>query len=416
MDNLSENRWVRRSRPWVRRLMVGYSLAQASFSLYNQGKQLYEEQLKYQVSVPASDPVYEDLHRWLLDNTEKKSMKSLSVRSNIRDRRDASTSVYYDGSMPQRLTIDGHRIAVRVISAELGESNNESPQDWISTKDRRKIVFTSPSAVGRDAVLDFIQERVQERAIKGSPPRLHVARSWGWDSAGEIPRRPLSSVILKKGQMEELCEDVEFFLGNQDAYARLGQPWHRGYLFQGPPGTGKSSLANALASHYGWDIFYLSLSDMKGDVDLINLVSSLPPKAMLLLEDVDVASAATKRDDEGKRSTLSGLLNALDGVATPSGLITVMTTNHPEKLDPALVRSGRIDREVTISNLSEDQILRMLVSAGVRVKTLPSHLMRGAKLSPAELSDLLKGHIGEADSKIIEAVRELIEEANSAAR
>jgi len=62
-----------------------------------------------------------------------------------------------------------------------------------------------------------------------------------------------------------------------------------------------------------------------------------------LLEDVDVFHSATERDDEGSGVTLSGLLNALDGIATPRGLLTVTTTNDPSALDVAVIRPGRVD-------------------------------------------------------------------------
>lgn len=109
-------------------------------------------------------------------------------------------------------------------------------------------------------------------------------------------------------------------------------PSRLGYLFSGPPGTGKSSLAFALAGHFGLPVYVLSLSlPQLTDKGLEELFASTPFHCILLLEDVDATEpltragsrtrAPTKDEDKKKKSTvtLSGLLNAIDGVAAAEG-------------------------------------------------------------------------------------------------
>jgi mitochondrial chaperone BCS1 len=112
-----------------------------------------------------------------------------------------------------------------------------------------------------------------------------------------------------------------------------------------------------LASALGLDICILSLTERGVDDDqLRSLLAVVPERSLLLLEDVDCVCRG--RDVEGDVS-FSGLLNALDGVCASEGRILVMTTNHPEQLDPALGRPGRVDLEVEVPHADTEQAARM---------------------------------------------------------
>lgn len=397
--------WFKK-KGWPAKLMAAYGLSQAALTLWGQGRTWVDAATNYQVSVSSSDPVWDNLHAWMVANTDMKSLRSLSAHTR-RKGRTSSVALAYDGSRTQTLDIDGHRVVIRVE-----DKNGVGPESHMLRPDR-KMSFTTRTLAGRDAVLAFISERAAEAAAEDNPPSLWMANSWGWEDRTPLTARPLDSVILKDGQMEGIVADLESFLAHEGDYAHLGQPWHRGYLLKGSPGTGKSALAKALAFRFGWDVYYLNLSDLKGDTNLLKLVASIPPQSLLLLEDIDVASAATSREEGDKRSTLSGLLNALDGVTTPHGLITIMTTNHPERLDPALLRSGRVDKELHLSNLSDEQMRRMVQSAVGDSPTLTDiPELRGA-LSPAEVADALKASIGRSKLRRYAAVSAIVHKANS---
>src|SRR5690606_5301281 len=106
----------------------------------------------------------------------------------------------------------------------------------------------------------------------------------------DLPLRDLETDVLADGLMERLVDDLEGFFAAETAWGRLGIPWHRGYLLSGPPGTGKTSVVKALASHFGMDLYYAPLADLREDANLIDLVSAVRPRSLLLLEDVDVLS------------------------------------------------------------------------------------------------------------------------------
>src|SRR5690242_12373114 len=151
----------------------------------------------------------------------------------------------------------------------------------------------------------------------------------GWDYVAGYAPRLLDSVVLESGEKELLVKDVEQFRKSKRRYQRLGVPYHRGYLFYGPPGTGKTSLVSALAAHFGLSIYTINLTDFN-DRTLMNAVNQVPPKSILLFEDVDCikgsqarvdaksaasGSSAAGKDNSSTQNTvtLSGLLNVLDG-------------------------------------------------------------------------------------------------------
>jgi len=160
---------------------------------------------------------------------------------------------------------------------------------------------------------------------------------------------------------------------------------HKPQLLHGPPGTGKTSLSLALAGAFGLELYLCHLPSIREDSELDRLFSALPPRCIVLLEDIDAVGTSRKghydgpksEDKEGKegkegeeedsgnesddsskdiqrgsRCTLSGLLNVLDGVSSQEGRIVLMTSNMAHKLDKALIRPGRIDKMIFLGNIS----------------------------------------------------------------
>jgi len=189
-------------------------------------------------------------------------------------------------------------------------------------------------------------------------PHEHAEHSH-WRGLEPRRTRPLSTVVASSEPGPDiLLEDMKAFLGREDWYAQRGVPYRRGYLFHGPPGCGKTSFVTAAAGKLSCPIYVLNLADpYLSDLGLLKLVTDAQPRSILLVEDVDAAfhevlgkpgapaSGGNAQRDGAHMGqlTFSGVLNALDGVAGQEGKIVVMTTNHPEKLDPALVRPGRVD-------------------------------------------------------------------------
>lgn len=151
-----------------------------------------------------------------------------------------------------------------------------------------------------------------------------------------------------------LIQDLENFVKRRDYYRRIGKAWKRGYLLYGPPGTGKSSLVAAMAKFLNYDIFYLDVTDVESNADLKSLLISTSNRSMLVIEDVDCCNNRDSLVDHSNKLTLSGILNFTDGLwsCCTDERIIVFTTNHKEKLDPALLRPGRMDMHVHLSYCS----------------------------------------------------------------
>lgn len=196
---------------------------------------------------------------------------------------------------------------------------------------------------------------------------IYEARTSEWAPFGEPRRRrQFESVILDKGIGERILADVTEFLNSRDWYSQRGVPYRRGYLLHGPPGCGKTSYITALAGKLGYDICQLNLSNAALSDERINyLLSVTPPQVETVIEDIDAAFLSRDNIDMSKsayqglgRVTLSGILNVLDGVASSEERIIFMTSNYPEKLDPALTRPGRVDMKVYIGYASDEQLAK----------------------------------------------------------
>lgn len=241
-----------------------------------------------------------------------------------------------------------------------------------------------------------------------SPKETRHRGDYLWTKVAARPSRPIETVVLDQAQKDSVLLDINEYLhpSTPHWYANRGIPYRRGYLFHGPPGTGKTSLSFAIAGVFGLDIYCVSLLEPTlTEEDLGVLFNNLPRRCVVLLEDIDTAGLGRTGGEEGsdqgsgddtdagdtfpgvsKKNTrkkrlirkkknprsdsdtdeptgisLSGLLNAIDGVASHEGRVLVMTTNHPEKLDPALIRPGRVDMEVEFTLATRAQIQEIFI-------------------------------------------------------
>ena len=225
-------------------------------------------------------------------------------------------------------------------------------------------------------------------AVKDRQRKLfsnNPSKNWyGWKSSKwnhvqfEHPAT-FDTLAMETKKKEEIKKDLKKFREGKEYYAKIGKAWKRGYLLYGPPGTGKSTMIAAMANYLNYDVYDLELTTVKDNSELRSLLIETTNKSIIVIEDIDCSLDLTgqrekkkekdgdeeeknpiekkmKEDGENKASqvTLSGLLNFIDGLWSACGgeRLIVFTTNYVDKLDPALIRRGRMDKHIEMSYCS----------------------------------------------------------------
>ena len=235
-------------------------------------------------------------------------------------------------------------------------------------------VLTTKQAVVRELIREIMDSArvLEQRRVRG-----YISGCGWWRRLPTYQPRKLATVDIPREDECRITEAIHEFLNSRTLYAERGIPYHLNFLFEGLPGTGKTSLASAICGHFGLNLHILNIAGPgMNDDRLVELMLSLPRKSMLLLEDVDAVVPERRQKpstpanqpsnpgevakaEEQQGITLSGLLNCMDGITAPDGAIIVMTTNHPELLDDALLRPGRVDIRVSFGPASREQIEKM---------------------------------------------------------
>lgn len=218
---------------------------------------------------------------------------------------------------------------------------------------------------------------------------------------------------------------LDYFLNNEENYKRLGIPHTLGLLFHGEPGCGKTSTIKAIANNTRRHVVEIPLSKIKTCSELkriffnelINSHYVPSQRKIIVLEDIDcMGNIVHKRTEKEStesvekiidgsidakkldlyeklidgvnddKLTLSYILNLIDGVLEQPGRIMIITTNHPDKLDKALLRPGRIDMKIHFGKCSKrtcSEILELYFNKKLDETSMPDHL-----LTPAEVFEL----------------------------
>jgi mitochondrial chaperone BCS1 len=313
------------------------------------------------ITVKDDDAAFAWVKEWFLDQSFLEGIRRVDLDTTVRNERIAMIPApgkhwFWYGGRP----------------FEVWFSRTENTHE----RSGRRVESLTFRTLGRNrAFLRHFVDDVVKSHIKrqGVQSYLYMYND-GWDYLEGYSPRAIESVVLEPGEKEHLLQDMAQFRRSKRRYEQLGVPYHRGYLFYGPPGTGKTSLVSALAAHFGLSIYMVNLADFS-DRSLMSAVNQVPANSVLLFEDIDCtrSSQSLRGADSGREQggatgvnkkesasisngvTLSGLLNVLDGFHAPTGVLFVMTTNHMEKLDQALLRPGRIDYKLYMGKASDCQ-------------------------------------------------------------
>ncbi|KAH7570471.1 hypothetical protein JRO89_XS05G0111200 [Xanthoceras sorbifolium] len=266
-------------------------------------------------------------------------------------------------------------------------------------KDMEKVV---------NSYLPYVMERSDAMKEEDKVLKLYALGPFGgdidggsWGSTNLHHPATFDTIAMDPSLKQALIDDLDRFVKRRSFYRKVGKAWKRGYLLYGPPGTGKSSLIAAMANYLKFNIYDLELANIFNNSELRRLLVSTANRSILVIEDIDCSLELQNRQharydlNERSQVTLSGLLNFIDGLWSSCGdeRIIMFTTNHKDRLDPALLRPGRMDMHIHMSYCTPSGF-RILVSnyLGINSHKLLveiDELITEVKVTPAEIAEEL---------------------------
>ena len=267
---------------------------------------------------------------------------------------------------------DGVETPALVLSEQLGAEVNKSKESYIFLANNGYIDYNTPIYkqnpiwswlptilyIAIIIIIGIFFFKMLSASAGGNQSALDFSKS-------KARRIDDSKVRFKDvaGCDEETAEMMELvdYLKNPKKYTRCGAKLPKGFLLVGPPGTGKTLLAKAVAGEVGVPFFSISGSDFvemfvgagAGRVrDLFKTAKQNAP-CVIFIDEIDAVGrqrgAGLGGGNDEREQTLNQLLVELDGFEENSGIIVIAATNRADVLDPALLRAGRFDRQITVN-------------------------------------------------------------------
>jgi len=319
------------------------------------------------IAAYSKESAFKDLSDWLSDHRYLKtarhfSLRNLSYEADLQVSPGAGWHIFFHKKIPYFLYWH-----ISQLDGSSGYTRHEEIKIFTLSLFRRQL-----RALASEAILDGGGSSNKDDDAKVT---TYIYTDYWWKFSRKSARSLDTIFLADPEEIPRIQKDIESFNSNKEFYVRNGIPYHRGYFFHGSPGTGKSSLVMALAGYYNRPLYLINLGSVDGDDSLIKSFMRCPANAIILIEDIDAAIVAKDRGSSGKKDSdgdeekkgisLSCLLNILDGAMAKEGHLLFLSSNHPEKLDPALLREGRIDYKVEFKDLPREVAETMISKSGL---------------------------------------------------
>ncbi|XP_031259964.1 AAA-ATPase At3g50940-like [Pistacia vera] len=394
----------------------------------------------------VNDIVPEELRTYFWSFTRRFSTE---ITISIKESHEGSSNrlfyavvAYLDGhalsnsALPQRLTV-GKSEKIRNLmfglerNSEIVDKFQDVPMKWkyntdfnstsqLETRWYELRFHKMQAEMVKNNYLPHILDMAKFLKDQNKIVKFHTVRHDRWSSNRMNLDHPMTfkTLVMDGDLKEKVVKDLDRFRNAKEYYKTIGKVWKRGYLLYGPPGTGKSSLIAAMANYMNYDVYNMNLSAVNSDSTLENLLLHVPSRSILVVEDIDCSIKLTNREAEksesdsyrGPQVTLAGLLNAIDGLLSCCGeeKITVFTTNYKERIDPALLRPGRMDVHINLSyctlstfkqlaanylEIFNDELFPIIEKLTAKVKVSPADVagvLMTTENSKTSLEDLVK--------------------------
>ena len=249
------------------------------------------------------------------------------------------------------------------------------------------------------------------------------------------------TLALDSKVKQAVMQKLDSFSQDADFYSQTGRPHKMGFFLFGPPGTGKTTFIAAVANYMQYSIYDLDLTGVNSNLDLRGLLTQISDRAVVVIEDIDTvelpnrASAPAmqeaggpperggrrgREEDVRSKLTLGGVLNFADGIRSSCGSerIFIFTTNHPERLDPALIRPGRMDMHIELSYCTFEVFTSLCrtylgVTEHPVLSDIQPLLTPSTKVAPADVTAILDANRLDPDQALQNVLHHLQQRASS---
>ncbi|KAK3125168.1 hypothetical protein QOZ80_7BG0601170 [Eleusine coracana subsp. coracana] len=357
---------------------------------------------RYHFGEPASNELYEELREYLATRIDPHAMRRLCLSGGGGDRKvmsmenGASMTDVFEGVEFTWTSVEGESKTGTGTGTGYGYNNTESLEVSFDAEHM-------DMALGR--YIPFITAAAEETRRQHCTLQIFMNESTAWRGITHQHPATFDTLAMDLALKQSIIDDLDRFRKRKEHYQRIGKAWKRGYLLYGPPGTGKSSLVAAIANHLRFNLFDLDLSEVRYNTTLQKLLIDMPNKSILVIEDIDCCFTTASREEQEpdaygyladvKRITLSGLLNFIDGLWSTSGeeRIIIFTTNYKDRLDPALLRPGRMDMHIYMGYCCWEAFKTLARNYFViddhQLFPEIQELLSDVEVTPAEVSEML---------------------------
>ncbi|KAG0193766.1 hypothetical protein DFQ28_003437 [Apophysomyces sp. BC1034] len=321
----------------------------------------------------APNVFHEALSSLVSQNSQSKSAGNYILRPNLQIDHGALEPPAFNIVPQSNQVHDGHSFQITFENNDresVSSKENSGKFGDVPTKVEPSIrlsVLSREEAVTVATLTSFLNEVARQHLHQQESLHKQIRSRYDYSVSGKWVRicslyevQGLQSVALCPENEKRIKADLASFLDNKAFYRRVGFPYRRGYFLHGSPGTGKTSLVFAIASELKRHLYFINLSYIDSDAELFQAFASVPAHSILVFEDVDTMT--TSNDKEGveeRRFNLGTFLSILDGHTLEEGIVFIMTTNHKELLDPAVIRPGRMDVHLELTFATHYQMRRI---------------------------------------------------------
>lgn len=358
-----------------------------------------------ELTITSTSESYHLFLKWFEDNKFSHNSRTIKI----------SNGSWGDDKAVKAMGYGNHYFIFNGTPIKLNLKEKESAG---SNRERDQITMT---VIGRShAVYDSIFDSIKENDLDEDKVIVHEFGD-GWVRASEQRVRNIDTVHLNTGVKEEIVKFIEDFKSREKFDIKHGISHETAIMLKGPAGTGKSTLLKVLAGHFNMPVYNLNASALH---KIKNAFASLPENALVVIEDIDGEAALHSREinseRKGKKKTeasgstvveafsftsMSDVLNAIQGLHTSHGRILIATTNHFEKLDEALVRSGRFNLKIEIG-YADNSVIHQFVDRFFPEETVPSNFNVKSNTPSSDIEKAVLENLDNFDNFIKEVSNE----------